>query len=222
MSHPILGLATWQSAVFLLNSRLTPFTAAPSLTLGHPFFLSYGARLPSSLTRFHSRALVYSTHPPVSVYGTGGRKNNIRIFLIPPLTDPLWPKPPRPTLRQTATFNRQTVSGEMSPNALTPAGAGILNLLSIAYASRHQLRSRLTLGGRTFPRKPWVYGGRELHPSYRYSCLHPHFFALHGWLPSRFDAQRTLSYHSRAANGTTIPSFGITLIANHFRREITR
>ena len=38
---------------------------------GHPFFRSYGARLPSSLTRFHSRALVCSTHPPVSVYGTG-------------------------------------------------------------------------------------------------------------------------------------------------------
>ena len=36
-----------------------------------PLSLSYGARLPSSLTRFHSYALVYSTHPPVSVYGTG-------------------------------------------------------------------------------------------------------------------------------------------------------
>lgn len=37
----------------------------------HPFFRSYGANLPSSLTRFHSYALVYSTHPPVSVCGTG-------------------------------------------------------------------------------------------------------------------------------------------------------
>ena len=41
----------------------------------HPFFRSYGARLPSSLTRFHSRAWVYSTHPPVSDYGTGNRGN---------------------------------------------------------------------------------------------------------------------------------------------------
>jgi hypothetical protein len=32
-----------------------------------PFFRSYGARLPSSLTGFLSRALVYSTIPPVSV-----------------------------------------------------------------------------------------------------------------------------------------------------------
>lgn len=178
--------------------------------------------MPSSLTRFHSRALVYSTHPPVSVYGTGGLRNNNKLFLIHPLTDPLWPKPPRPTLRQTATFNRRTVSGQMSLVTLTQAGAGILNLLSIAYASRHQLRSRLTLGGRTFPRKPWVYGGQEFHLSYRYSCLHPHFFALHGRLPFRFDAQRTLSYHCCTANGATIPGFGIPLIANHFRREITR
>ena len=76
-------LTTWQSAVFLLNSRLTHFTATPHqfgdslerLSIlwrfaryarqplnhqsgtGHPFFRSYGARLPSSLTRFHSRAL---------------------------------------------------------------------------------------------------------------------------------------------------------------------
>ncbi len=32
-----------------------------------PFSLSYGARLPSSLTRFLSRSLVYSTFLPVSV-----------------------------------------------------------------------------------------------------------------------------------------------------------
>src|SRR5204863_8397424 len=84
---------TWQSAVFLVYSRLTHFTATPSFLLpaerksefrnaksethlfrastfglrhssflpaakrrGYPFFRSYGARLPSSLTRFHSRA----------------------------------------------------------------------------------------------------------------------------------------------------------------------
>ena len=35
-----------------------------------PFSRSYGAILPSSLTWFLSRTLVYSTHPPVSVCGT--------------------------------------------------------------------------------------------------------------------------------------------------------
>ena len=48
--------------------------------------------------------------------------------------------------------------------------AGIFNLLSIAYASRPRLRVRLTLGGRTFPRKPWVFGVPNSHRDYRYSC----------------------------------------------------
>src|SRR5690606_41302547 len=35
-----------------------------------PFFQSYGANLPSSLTTNHSSALEYSSRLPVSVYGT--------------------------------------------------------------------------------------------------------------------------------------------------------
>ena len=38
------------------------------------------------------------------------------------------------------------------------------NLLSITYAFRPRLRSRLTQGGRTFPWKPWVYGPWDSHP----------------------------------------------------------
>ena len=40
------------------------------------------------------------------------------------------------------------------------------NLLSIAYAFRPQLRSRLTLRGRAFLRKPWAFGGWDSHPSF--------------------------------------------------------
>src|SRR5438552_19202044 len=50
---------------------------------GHPFSRSYGAILPSSLERFLSRALVYSTHPPVSVYGTGRFGNSWKLFSAP-------------------------------------------------------------------------------------------------------------------------------------------
>ena len=107
-------------------------------------------------------------------------------------------------------------------SGLNFSGAGILNLLSIVYAFRPRLRSRLTLGGRTFPRKPWVYGGQEFNLSYRYSCLHPHFLTLHVRLPSRFDALRTLPYQSILANQNVFQSFGIPLIANHYRREIAR
>ena len=58
--------------MFLLNSRMGPFTAPPGIALEDPFFRSYGAMLPSSLTRFLSRALV-SLYPPTCVgFGTGG------------------------------------------------------------------------------------------------------------------------------------------------------
>jgi hypothetical protein len=159
----------------------------------------------------------------VSDSGTGNHGNTRKFFSVPALMDPLQPKPPRPCpCGQTATFNRRPISTETSLPSLTTAGAGILNLLSIVYALRPRLRSRLTLGGRTFPRKPWVYGGQEFNLSYRYSCLHPHFLTLHSWLPSCFDALRTLPYQSNGTNSIEIQSFGIPFIANHYRREIAR
>ncbi len=47
-------------------------------------------------------------------------------------------------------------------------------LLSIDYAFRPRLRSRLTLGGVTWPRKPYAYGERASHSLYRYSCPQNH------------------------------------------------
>ena len=38
-----------------------------------------------------------------------------------------------------------------------------VHLLSIDYALRPRLRSRLTLGGRPFPRKPWIFDGKDSH-----------------------------------------------------------
>ena len=113
--------------------------------------------MPSSLERFLSRALVYSTHPPVSVCGTGDRGKGLETFLGMTADGTLRPKP-RLTIRS---VNHLTSC--KSP-ALTPAGAGIFNLLCIAYASRPRLSSRLTLGGRTWPRKPWVYGDQDSSP----------------------------------------------------------
>src|SRR5439155_18644700 len=92
----------------------------------------------------------------------------------------------------TVTFNRRLLSAHMSQLNLTTAGAGILNQLSIVYALRPRLRSRLTLGGRAFPRKPWVYGGQEFNLSYRYSCLHADFLTLHQNFHRAFDALRAL------------------------------
>ena len=155
--------------------------------------------------------------------GTGNRGNTRKFFSVPVLMDPLQPRPPRPrSCEPTVTFNRRPISTETSLPSLTTAGAGILNLLSIVYALRPRLRSRLTLGGRTFPRKPWVYGGQEFDLSYRYSCLHPHFLTLHTRFPLCFDALRTLPYQSIPPRRDVFQSFGIPFIANHYRREIAR
>jgi hypothetical protein len=52
---------------------------------------------------------------------------------------------------------------------------GNINPLSIGYAFQPRLRIRLTLGGITFPRKPWAYGEGDSHPLYRYSYRHSHY-----------------------------------------------
>ena len=69
VSAPILHLSIWQRPVFLLNSRLGLFSAAHLRE--HPFSLSYGVNLPSSLTTLLPLALESSSYLPVSVCGTG-------------------------------------------------------------------------------------------------------------------------------------------------------
>ena len=64
--------------MFLLNSRSHLFTAAHFH--GHTFSRSYGIILPSSFSRVLSSALEFSSHPPVSVYGTANRNLMLRGF----------------------------------------------------------------------------------------------------------------------------------------------
>ena len=100
---------------------------------------------------------------------------------------------------------------------------GILNLLPIPYAFRPRVRDRLTLGGRTFPRKSWDFGGRDFHPACRYSCPHNRLCAVHLRLPSGFNPHATLLYHSRRSEEhrkSAASAAGFS--PDHFRREITR
>ena len=98
-----------------------------------------------------------------------------------------------------------------------PSGWRNINRLSIGYALGPRLRSRLTLGGLTFPRKPCAFGGRASHPSCRYSFRHTHSTALHWSFPSSFDA---------AADALLpflrIRDCGATLSPRHFRRGMAR
>jgi hypothetical protein len=72
-----------------------------------------------------------------------------------------------------------------------------LDLLSIGCAFRPHLRSRLSLGGRPFPRNPCPYGEQDSHLFYRYSCRHPHFHALHHSFRYGFSVCGTLPYQNR-------------------------
>ena len=80
MSGCIHGLSNLHSPVFLLNSCLDLFSA-PALTRRDPLSRSYRVNLPSSLTVNHPSALVYSTRPRVSVYGTGALRICLAGFL---------------------------------------------------------------------------------------------------------------------------------------------
>ncbi len=170
--------------MFLVNSRLDRFAAAGPGSGGrllhpvrHPFSRSYGAVLPSSLTIVLPIALVFSTHPPVSVCGTGSlglprgfsREHGITRF-----AHSLRP-PPRPSWRAHFTTRRRTRHhGDVQnpaelPFSVTPSVIAPLrrcrnvNLLCVGYAFRPRLSPRLTLGRLALPRKPWVYGGGVFH-----------------------------------------------------------
>ena len=53
-----------------------------------------------------------------------------------------------------------------------------MNRFAFDYAFRPHLRCRLTLGGLTWPRKPWTFGVRVSRPHYRYLSLHLLFQTL--------------------------------------------
>lgn len=178
--------------------------------------------MPSSLTWFLSRALVYSTLPPVSVcdtvaYGLArsfSRRHGVNRsasaeastsrrlsgcpagfawqdpyglgLALPIASRPNLPSTPSRLCRPSAV--REYSTRFPSP---TPEWPG--------------LRGRLTLGGRTFPRKSWDFGGRDSRPAVRYSCPHNRSHALHVRSPSRFCAHATLLYRSGRPEGRRNP-----------------
>ena len=76
------------------------------------------------------------------------------------------------------------------------SGYGNINPLSIDYACRPRLRSRLTLGGLAWPRNPWSFGGRVSHSSFAtHACILTRVPSTAG-LPRRFLRHTTLPYPS--------------------------
>ena len=142
--------------MFLVNSRY-PLVCAPLLWLPKersPLFRSYGSILPSSFNIVLSSALVYSTCPPVSVWGT--------VYTLELFPGPLW-------------LQFQSNKKLQLPEHVTSSRPRNINLVPIDYAFRPRLRGRLTLRGLALRRNPWTFGESVSHTLYRYSCQHSHF-----------------------------------------------
>ncbi len=172
--------------MFLVNSR-HPLVCAPAHRLPGeraPFSRSYGGNLPSSFSIVLSSALVCSTSPPVSVWGT--------VY-----TWGLFPGTPSP--------HRQSNKPIQLTAFVTTHRPRNINLVPIDYGFRPRLRSRLTLRGLALRRNPWTFGESVSHTLYRYSCQHSHFRYLQD--PSRESLHR-LTERSATTCQRQVRSFG--------------
>ena len=138
-------------------------------TNGPPFFRSYGCKLPSSFNTVFSSTLVYSTSPPVSVWGT--------VCMME-----LFPGTP--------SLHAQSIKSTQYTGSVTTIRLTNINVIPIDYAYRPRLRDRLTLRGLTLRRNPWTFGERVSHTLYRYSCQHSLFRYLQHGLRHTFTGLR--------------------------------
>ena len=106
-------------------------------------------------------------------------------------------------------------------------GYGNINPLSIDYACRPRLRSRLTLGGLACPRNPWSFGGGASHSSFAtHACILTRAASTAGSLRC-FTRCTTLPYPA-APEGTAAAASAaclspVTLSArNHLTSELLR
>ena len=133
-----------------------------------PFSRSYGAMLPNSLTRVTPFTLVFSTHLPVSVCGTGAQSSTFRDFSRQQGSTHLCLYGAPPHLSSTGGFSYRSQRLTRDAPALPIAGwptslrppitplrwCRNVDRLSITYALRPRLRTRLTRRGMTWRRKP--------------------------------------------------------------------
>ena len=163
--------------------------------------------MPNSLTVSLPSALVYSTRPRVSVYGTGHERLKLSGFSwkygylrcrIAPEGAPY----SRVSARDVY-FTASLIAYALQPPI--PSGGGSVTApsprrtlhelrnvdrIAIGLCVRMSLRTRLTRGRLASPRKPWPFGGRASHPPYRYLYLHLPFLTLQRCSRTAFDADR--------------------------------
>ena len=153
-----------------------------------PLSRSYRGNLPSSFSIVLSSALVYSTHPPVSVWGT--------VYMTG-----LFPGTPSP--------HQQSDQLIRPPVSVTTVRLWNINQIPIDYAFRPRLRGRLTLRRLTLHRNPWIFGESVSHTLCRYSCQHSHFRYLQWTSPSIFISVRNAPLPLRRHHITTQPAVSV-------------
>ena len=125
------------------------------------------------------------------------------------------------------TIARDPIAYPVPPSVVTVATwYRNINLLSIAYAFRPRLRSRLTLSRLALLRNPWAFGGEVSHFSFvtRASILTSQRSTA--GLRRRFSALGTLPYHSTQSvkSVASVPCLSpVTLSApDHLTSELLR
>ena len=147
---------------------------------------SYESNLPSSFNIVLSNALVCSTYPPVSVWGT--------VYMLE-----LFPGTPY--------LHFQSDKEKQSLVFVTSSRPRNINLVPIGYGFRPRLRGRLTLRGLTWRRNPWMYGDSVSRTINRYSCQNSRFRYLHHILQHDFNGLR----HAPQPHLKSVHSFGVWL-----------
>ena len=124
-------------------------------------------------------------------------------FLRHPIAQLLPPKIPNPHKTPKGPPSQRLVQMGSSWSLLR--GYGNINPLSIDYASRPRLRSRLTQGGLTWPWNPWSSGGRVSHPAFAtHACILTPTTSTAGSLRC-FTGGRTLPYPPTHLHPTSLP-----------------
>ena len=193
--------------------------------------------MPSSLTMNLSSALVYSTRPPVSVYGTGVRDLELRGFsrehdyrrchftrrlrVLSRLGSARgFACAPHNLPRFNGLFRQPAGVSLLRPPFAVTAGSGMLTASSIAVASRLRLRSRLTLIRLALIRKPWSCGEGVSRPLYRYLYLHLLFRTLQHASRHAFGARGMLPYRQCSIAPSRV--FGTGLMPDYYPRAAAR
>ena len=196
--------------------------------------------MPSSLTRVISITLVFSTCPPVSVL-VRARASSLEDFLggLASGTRRLYaswhrasgielPDLPRTSPTRLPQDDHRLGSPSLPRHPIGQADAtwyGNINPLSIAYACRPRLRSRLTLRRLALLRNPWAIGGGDSHPSFVTHAGILTSQASTAGFRRRFTAMGTLSYRASCdAPVASVASLSpVTLSApEHLTSELLR